>query len=93
MRHHFMGHQAVKIVGANGQVSLGKDFAGKTVLIDQIDKGTWIIKSGVFVPDSEKWLHSGDNLNKLDKALEWAEKNKPKDNFAQIIKTLENDKN
>jgi hypothetical protein len=88
-----MAHQAVKMVGANGQVSLGKEFAGKIVLIDQIDKGTWIIKSGVFVPDAEKWLHSGNNLEKLDKALEWAEKNKPKDNFAQIIKSLENDKN
>ena len=25
---------------------LGKEFAGKTVMIDQIDNGTWVIKTG-----------------------------------------------
>jgi hypothetical protein len=89
-----MSHnQVVKIIGGNGQISLGKEFAGKMVLIDQVDVGTWIIKSGEFIPDSEKWLHSGNNMQKLEQALTWTEKNKPKDNFDQIIKSIENDKN
>ena len=79
----------VKMVGANGQISLGKEFAGKMVLIDQVDDGTWIIKSGEFVPDSEKWLYQGANLPKLEKALEWAEKNKPVDNFENLVKKIE----
>ena len=29
-------HQQVKTIGANGQLSLGKEFAGKMVLVDQI---------------------------------------------------------
>ena len=64
----------VKIVGTNGRISLGKEFAGKMVLIDQVSAGTWVIKSGAFVPDSEKWLHQNDQLTKLDRALDWAEK-------------------
>jgi len=44
------------VVGSNGQISLGKEFAGKMVLIDQVDDGTWIIKSGEFVPDSKSAL-------------------------------------
>jgi hypothetical protein len=80
-------HQ-VKVIGINGQVSLGKEFAGKMVLIDQINEGTWVIKAGEFIPHSEKWLHKGDNLHKLEKALEWAEKNEPKNNFEQMIKRM-----
>ena len=83
-----MASQQVKIIGANGQVSLGKEFAGKMVLIDQVDHGTWIIKSGEFIPDSEKWLYQDNHLSKLDKALSWSKKNKPKDNFDPFIKDV-----
>lgn len=81
--------QQVKVIGANGQVSLGKEFAGRMILVDQIDEGTWIIKSGEFIPDSERWLHQGRNISKLEKALDWAEKNKPIDNFEKLAKQIE----
>lgn len=84
-----MTQPTVKVIGANGQVSLGKEFAGKMILIDKIDEGTWIIKSGEFIPDSEKWLHRAHDMSKLEKALVWAEKNEPKDNFNQMVKNLE----
>ena len=81
--------QNIKTIGANGQLSLGKAFAGKTVAIEQVDYGTWIIKSGHFVPESEEWLHKKANATKLDIAFEWAKKNKPKDNFDEIVKEVE----
>ena len=82
--------QQVKVIGANGQVSLGKEFAGKMVLIDQIEDGTWIIKCGEFVPDSEKWLYQGKNLEKIEKAVEWAVKNKPSEkNLDVFIQEIE----
>ena len=77
-------HQ-VKVIGNNGQLSLGKAFAGQMVMIDQVDKGTWIIKTGEFIPDSEKWLYSGDNLDKLDKALSWAKNNQPKEDRKSVV--------
>ncbi len=83
-------HAQVKIVGTNGQLSLGKSYAGKMVLIDQVSEDTWIIKTGEFVPDSEKWLYQSGNLSKLEKALAWSEKNKPVDNFDQLVKDFEN---
>ena len=89
-----MAHQQqVKTIGANGQLSLGKEFAGKMVLIDQIEDGTWIIKSGEFIPDSEKWLYKENNLTKVEEALEWASKNKPASNFDVLIQRLERDLN
>jgi hypothetical protein len=83
-----MSQQTVKVIGANGQVSLGKEFAGKTILVDQVSAGTWIIKIGVFIPDSEKWLYEGSNMAKLEKAIEWTEKHKPIDNFDQLAKKI-----
>ncbi|HLD84452.1 MAG TPA: hypothetical protein VI844_01630 [Coxiellaceae bacterium] len=46
----------VKVIGSNGQISLGKEFAGKSVLVEQIDAYSWVIKTGQFIPDNEKWL-------------------------------------
>lgn len=82
-------HLQVKVIGTNGQVSLGKEFAGKMVLIDKINDDTWIIKSGAFIPDSEKWLYQNNNLAKIEKALKWAEKNKPVNNFEKLAKDIE----
>jgi len=83
-------HQQVKVIGGNGQLSLGKEFAGQMVLINQLDNGTWLIKTGEFIANSEKWLYQGDSLVRLDKALSWAAKNKPTDNFDEIAKKVEN---
>ena len=82
-------HYQVKIIDSNGQLFLGKEFAGKLVLIDQLNSGTWIIKSGEFITDTEKWLYQNNHLSKLEKALEWAEKNKPTDNFEALAKGIE----
>ena len=84
------GTLAAHVVGSNGQVSLGKTLAGKIVSIDQIDKGTWIIKSGEFVPDSQKWLYESDNMQRLDNALALAEKSPARvNNSEEIINKIE----
>jgi hypothetical protein len=52
-----VGKQVVKQVGASGQISLGKEFAGRTVVIDSSTPGVWVIKTAQTIPDSELWLH------------------------------------
>jgi hypothetical protein len=37
--------RVVKQVGASGQISLGKEFAGRTALIDNTEPGVWVIKT------------------------------------------------
>jgi hypothetical protein len=85
--------QQVKTISPNGQVSLGKEFAGKMVLIDQIADGTWIIKCGTFIPDTEKWLYQASNIKKVERALDWADKTVPLDNFDDLLQGIEHDKN
>ena len=81
--------QSIKTIGSNGQLSLGKAFAGKTVAVEQLDDSTWLIKSGEFVPESEKWLHKKEQEEKLSKSLNWTKNNKPKDNFVSVAKSVE----
>ena len=69
---------AIKTVGVSGQISLGKEYAGRNVLIEQIEPGVWIIKVGEFIPENERWLHSPETRKDLDEAIAWAEKNPPK---------------
>lgn len=69
----------IKTVGTNGQISLGKKFAGQTVILDEIDSGIWIIKLGRFIPDNERWLHSPSVQAELNEAIAWTEANPPAD--------------
>lgn len=69
----------VKSVGRNGQISLGKQFAGRLVMIDQAGPGVWTLKMGAFVPDNEQWLHEPEAKAKLDRALQWAQENAPRE--------------
>ena len=53
----------VKYVGLNGQISLGKEYAGKQIQIAKLPDGTLIIKPGKFIPDSERWLYTKNNIS------------------------------
>jgi hypothetical protein len=67
----------VKSVGQSGQISLGKEYAGRQVLIETPTKGVWIIRTATIVPD-EVWLHEDETKKKLKSALAWATGNPPK---------------
>jgi hypothetical protein len=58
-----------KQVGVSGQISLGKEYAGRTVLIDNSEPGVWVIKTAQTIPDSELWLHQPEASARLDRAL------------------------
>ena len=66
-----------KIVGASGQISLGKQYAGQQVMIEEIEPGEWRIQSAITIPTSQTWVHSKEVQSKLDNALDWAVKNPP----------------
>ena len=65
-------NQMVKCIGASGQISLGKEFAGRTVLVDSPAKGVWIIRTATIIPDNEAWLHDPRTRQTLKKSLKWA---------------------
>ena len=63
---------SVKVVGANGQISLGKQFAGRQVLIEEQETGVWLIRTATVIPDNEHWLHEPQAAADLARALAWS---------------------
>jgi hypothetical protein len=49
----------VKTIGSSGQISLGKQHAGRTVTVEQVEDGVWLVKSARVIPENELWLHGG----------------------------------
>lgn len=67
----------IRIVGANGQISLGKQFAGRQVLVEEKEPGVWLVRTAAVVPDNERWLHEPQAADQLQEALSWAHYNPP----------------
>lgn len=80
----------IKQVGANGQISLGKKYAGKHISITEQDDGTLILKAGSFIPDNEAWLYASNGEDRVDNAIKWHNKTIRRDNYDEIVEKLEN---
>ena len=79
----------IKIVSTNGQISIGKKYAGSQVQIIEQDNDTLLIKRGKFIPNNERWLYEGNNLQKLRESIKEAKSRKPQDNFEEMMTKLE----
>jgi len=79
----------VKKVRNDGHILLGKKYAGKKMLVEQIEDGIWLIKADTLIPDNEKWLHTPEIAAALSDAIEWAEKHPPQEtNLDELEKRL-----
>jgi hypothetical protein len=76
---------SIKTIGSNGQISLGKQFAGRQVLVEEQEPGVWLIRTATVVPDNERWLHQPKAASDLAAALAWAQANQPDDSSADAI--------
>lgn len=63
---------SVKFVGASGQISLGKQYAGRQVLVEEPEPGVWLVRTAKVVPDNERWLHTPAAKQALGEAYAWA---------------------
>jgi len=76
---------SVKMIGANGQISLGKQFAGRQVLVEEQEPGVWLVRTAVVIPDNERWLQQPQAVADLQNALTWAQANSPDDANADSL--------
>jgi hypothetical protein len=72
-------HESLKTIGPNGQISLGKQFAGRPVIVEQREAGVWLIRTATIVPDNERWIHEPKAEADLAAALTWSTANLPSD--------------
>ena len=88
-----MGAKQTKLltVASNGQISIGKAWAGRQIVIEEVTEGELHIRAGVFVPVSQKTFHTKAAKESLAEFNNWEEsktKKAPKssDIFAQLRK-------
>ena len=82
-------HLSVTVIDENGKISLGKQFSGRQVLIEEREPGVWIARTASVVADNERWLHEAKASADLSAALDWA-LNHPatEENADEVIKRL-----
>ena len=80
-----MSPPTVKVIGANGQISLGKQFAGRQVLVEEQETGVWLIRTANVIPDNERWLHEAQASSDLDRAVNWSMRNPASESQADTV--------
>ena len=75
----------VKVIGANGQISLGKQFAGRQVLVEEQEAGVWLIRTATVIPDNERWLHEAQAASDLARAVAWSTQNPASDSQTDTL--------
>lgn len=70
---------SVKVIGANGQISLGKEYAGRQVLVEEREPGVWFVRTALVIPENEHWLHAPVGAARLQTAVAWAASNRPRE--------------
>jgi len=83
------GESTVKVIGANGQISLGKEFAGRQVLVEEREPGVWVIREAVVIPHNELFLHTPAARASLAAAMQWAAGREPVATTAAQLTALE----
>jgi hypothetical protein len=84
-------HPSIKVIGVNGQISLGKQFAGRQVLVEEKEPGVWLVRTATIIPDNERWLHEPQAVADLTRALDWTKTNSANDtNVDALIEELTN---
>ena len=76
---------SVKLIGANGQISLGKQFAGRQVLVEEQAPGVWLVRTATVIPDNECWVHEPQAAADLKRAVEWAGSNPASDAKSKVV--------
>ena len=78
----------VKVIGSNGQISLGKKFAGRQVVVEEREPGVWLVRTARVIPDNEAWLDE-KAMQDLQRALAWAQANPPREtNWDEFVKMM-----
>jgi hypothetical protein len=62
----------IKVVGKSGQISLGKNYAGKTLRLERRPDGTMLLTAVAVVPESQLWTIEEPHRSQIARGLTWA---------------------
>jgi len=64
----------IKVVGKNGQISLGRSYAGKALQVSRRKDGSVLLTVRA-IPQSQLWIWKKPERSRIDRALEWTANN------------------
>ena len=74
-----VGKMEIRKVSSKSQLTLPKEFAGKLVSMESLSEGILQIKTGEFIPHSEKVFHTEEYKKRLNKFDQWMDKHDPEE--------------
>ena len=67
----------IKVVGKSGQISLGKNYAGKALRVEHRRDGAIILTAVAVIPESQLWTLEEPHLSRIKRGLAWASATTP----------------
>ncbi|MBK1632307.1 hypothetical protein CKO31_16495 [Thiohalocapsa halophila] len=67
----------LKMVGNSGQLSLGKQYAGRYFEVEQREDGSIVLTPMRVIPECDAWLYTAETRERLRAADDWMDRNPP----------------
>ena len=67
----------IKVVGKSGQISLGKNYAGKALRVEHRRDGAIVLTAVAVIPESQLWTLEEPHRSRIKRGLTWASATKP----------------
>jgi hypothetical protein len=65
-------HAEIKRVGQSGQISIGRELAGKLLRLEQLEDGRFLLTPVVDIPESQLWTLHDSHKPRIERGLAWA---------------------
>lgn len=75
----------LKTVGKSGQISLGKNYAGKTLRLERFEDGRIVLTTVAMVPESQLWTLAEPHRSRIARGLAWAAETGPKETDLEAL--------
>ena len=75
----------IKVVGKSGQISIGKDYAGKPFRLEREAGGRIVLTAVAMVPESQLWTLAEPHRSRIERGLSWAGQTKPRGTSVETL--------
>lgn len=65
-------HPEIKRVGQSGQISIGRELAGKLLRLELLEDGRLLLTPVADVPESQLWTLREPDKSRIERGLAWA---------------------
>ena len=87
-------HPEIKRVGQSGQISIGRELAGKLLRLEHLEDGRLILTPVVDVPESQLWTLREPDRARIERGLAWAAATPAKESdLAAVVAKVKRRKN